>query len=148
MANRLRLRITGIEELRHAVKAYGNRLVASAIDSVTEATTDTVEQSRALASVKTGKMRDSIKGTVKTDGYSITGTVRVTATADGVPYPALIEFGTSRIAKKPFLVPTAIRNRRILNQKLSASVVHYAPDGLGTPKIIGEGPATPEITIE
>jgi hypothetical protein len=99
---------------------------------------------RYLAPVKTGTLRDSITGTVRTDGYSITGTVRATAS----PRAHLVEFGSARITKKPFLVPAAIRNRKRLNQDLVAAVVRRAPDGLGTPKISGEGPGTPGIGID
>jgi HK97 gp10 family phage protein len=141
--NRLRLRITGIDELRHAMKAYGANLVAGAVEDVTEAVEDTIIKAKYLAPEKTGNLRASIKGSVKSDGYSVTGVVRATA-----PHAHLIEFGTARIKKKPFLVPTAIRNRKRLNDALRARVVRTAPDGLGTPRITGEGPATPGISID
>jgi hypothetical protein len=110
VANRLRLRLTGFDELRHAVKAYGKHVVADAVDAVSDAVEDTV------------------------------------ATAS--PRAHLVEFGSARITKKPFLVPAAIRNRKRLNQDLVAAVVRRAPDGLGTPKISGEGPGTPGIGID
>lgn len=143
MGNRLRLRVTGIKELQHAVKAYGQRLVSAAVDAVTDAVEDTAIKARYLAPVKTGKLRDSIKASVSTDGYSVKGTVRAAA-----PHAHLIEFGTQRVKKKPFLVPAAIRNRKRLNEALRASVVQLSPDGLGTPRITGEGPATPRVTID
>jgi hypothetical protein len=148
MANRLRLRITGIEELRHAVKAYGSKLVSGAVADVTDAVEDTVIKAQYLARFKTGKMRNSIKGAVKTDGYSVRGTVSVTATADGFPYPALQEFGSARVSKKPFLVPTAIRNRRRLNAALRSRVIETAPAALGKPRITGEGPGMPGVFID
>jgi HK97 gp10 family phage protein len=143
VANRLRLRLTGFDELRHAVKAYGKHVVSDAVDAVSDAVEDTVAMARYQAPFKSGKLRDSISGTVRTDGYSITGTARATA-----PHAHLIEFGTARITKKPFLVPAAVRNRKRLNQDLVAAVVRRAPDGLGTPKISGEGPGTPGIGID
>lgn len=143
MGNRIRLRITGLSELRHAVKAYGEQLVASAVDAVKDAVEDTVIKARYLAPVKSGTLRDSIKGGVSTDGYSVRGTVRATA-----PHAHLIEFGTQRIAKKPFLVPPAVQNRRRLNSALAANVRRLSPDGLGAPRISGEGPGTPGIGID
>ena len=143
MANRLRLRITGLDELRHAAKAYGQHVVSDAVVAVSDAVEDTVAKAKFLAPVKSGKLRDSIIGSVKTDGYSVTGTARVTA-----PHAHLIEFGTTRIKKKPFFVAGAIANRKRLNQDLVKSVTKHAPDGFGTPKVSGEGPGTPGIGID
>ena len=143
MANRARLRITGIDELRHAVKAYGSALVAASVNAVTEAVAATVTAAQAAAPVKTGALRDSIVGAVQTDGYSVRGTVRATA-----PHAHLIEFGTQRVQKKPFLIPAAIRQRRRLNAELASAVTRLAPEGLGTPRITGEGPGTPGVSID
>lgn len=151
MSNRVRLRITGLQELRHAVKAYGDALVRESVAAVEDAVDDTVLMARHLAPVGTysarsgrvgGTLRDSIRGTVKTDGYAVRGTVRAHA-----PHAHLIEFGTQRIKRKPFLIPPAIRNRKRLNAALRAAVLRHAPDGLGRPRITGEGPATPVIGI-
>jgi HK97 gp10 family phage protein len=143
MANRVRLRITGLDELRHAVKAYGQQLVASSVDAVTDAVEDTVIKARYLAPVKTGELRDSIKGSVATDGYSVRGTARATA-----KHAAIIEFGTQRVAKKPFFLAPAIANRQRLNRALGAAVRRLSPDGLGTPRITGEGASTPGVGID
>lgn len=143
MANRVRLRITGISELRHAIKAYGDRLVSASVAAVAAAVKDTVADARAAAPVKTGRLRDSITGTVQTDGYSVRGTVRAKA-----PHAHLIEFGTQRVAKKPFLVPAAVRHRRQMNEALASAVRTHAPDALGTPRMSGEGPGTPRVSID
>lgn len=150
MSNRLRLRITGLQELRHAIKAYGEAVVRDAVEAVTDAVDDTAMKAKYLARKKSGRMQASVTGRVSTDGYRVRGTVRVTATSpdDSYPYPVLQEFGSARIAKAPFLVPPAIRNRRRLNRELRASVVTRAPEALGTPTIVGDGPATPRMGID
>jgi hypothetical protein len=151
--NTLRLKITGVDELRHAVKRYGGAVVCGAADAVAETVEATIAEARAAAPVgvypagwtdrQPGRLRDSIRGTVRTDGYSITGRVRV-----GVPYAATIEYGSERSKKVPFLSPAAIANRRKLNGKLRKVVIEHAPEGLGTPRITGEGPATPVMGID
>jgi hypothetical protein len=147
MANRARLRITGISELRHAVKAYGAQLVASSVEAVRDAVEDTVLKARFLAREKSGKLRASLTGKVSTDGYRVRGTVQATATDDeGYPYPVLLEFGSQRITKRPFLVAPAIRNRQRMNRALRAAVLEHAPAALGTPRITGEGPGTPGVS--
>ena len=143
MSNRLRLRIAGLDELRHAVKAYGQKLVSSSVDAVSDVVAATEAQAQAAAPFKSGKLRRSIKGSIKTDGYSIRGTVRATA-----PHAHLIEFGTQRIAKKPFLVPAAIANRRKLTERIRSNIVKHAPEGLGTPRLTGDGPSTPGMGID
>lgn len=141
MANRARLRITGLDELRHAIKAYGQALVNASVEAVGDAVAGTVSDAKAAAPVKSGRLRDSIAGAVTTDGYSVTGTVRATA-----PHAHLVEFGTQRITKRPFLVPAAIRQRKRLNQALATAVRTHAPEALGTPQITGEGPGTPRVS--
>jgi hypothetical protein len=143
VANRLRLRITGLSELRHAVKAYGQALVSASVDAVQDAVEDTVAQARSLAPVKTGELRDSITGSVATDGYSVRGTARATA-----KHASIIEFGTQRVAKKPYLLAPAIANRKRLNRELSDAGRRLSPDGLGTPRISGEGPSTPGVSVD
>lgn len=140
MGNRLNLRLSGVSELRHAITAYGARLVQASVDAVTDATEDTVLKARYLAPVKTGELQRSITGRVTTDGYSVTGTVRAAA-----KHARVVEFGTQRTQKKPFLLAPAIQNRRRLTRTLQSAVVTHAPDGLGTPTVTGEGPVTPGI---
>ena len=140
MANRLRLKISGVDELRHAVKRYGGAIVSGAADAVAETVEATIAEARAAAPVITGELRDSLRGTVRTDGYSITGRVRSAA-----KYAHVVEYGSERSEKKPFLAPAAIANRRKLNGKLRKVVTDNAPAELGTPRITGEGPATPRM---
>ena len=142
MANRLGLRMTGLSELRHAVTAYGQAVVSDAQGAVTDAVEATVAQARAAAPVLTGALQRSITGTLKHDGYSLRGIVRAAA-----PHAHLLEFGTERVRKRPFLIPSAILNRRLLNARLTSSVQRRSPDGLGTPRLTGEGASTPGITV-
>jgi HK97 gp10 family phage protein len=143
MGNRARLRFTGLTELRHAVKSYGQNLVDASVAAVKDAVESTATQARATAPVDTGALRDSIRGSVSTDGYSVKGTVRASAR-----HATFVEFGTEDTPKHPFLSPAAIGNQRRLNQALKAAVLAHSPDGLGTPRITGEGPATPRVLIE
>jgi len=149
MAGRRRaeLKLSGVEDLRGACRQYGAALVAAAIRAV-EDTVNTVEaRARAAAPVgrypatwskrKPGRLRDSIKGTVTTDGYIVIGRVRA-----GAHYAGIVEFGSERVAPHPYLQPAAIAERRKLNARLAALVVELAPEGLGQPQITGEGPAT------
>jgi len=141
--NRLRLRITGVDELRHAVKRYGGAVVGGAADAVAETVEATIAEAKAAAPVVTGELRDSLRGTVRTDGYSITGRVR-----SATKYAHVVEYGSERSKKRPFLAPAAIANRRKLNAKLRKVVIDNAPPDLGTPRITGEGPATPNMGID
>lgn len=152
MSNRVRLRITGLDELRQAIRAYGAQLVEASVDAVSDAVEDTVLKARFLAPVGTypagakrkgGRLRESIRGSVRADVYGARGTVRATA-----PHAGLIEFGTVKMKAKPFLVPTAIRNRRRMNAALAKAVQDLAPDGLGRPTLTGEGPAMPRLGLD
>jgi HK97 gp10 family phage protein len=135
--------MTGLKELRHAVKAYGQNLVAEAVDAVTDATEDTAIHARYLAEVDTGKLRDSITASVTTDGYAVWGVVNARAR-----HASFVEGGTEDTPKKPFLAPPAIRNQKRLQQRLKEQVVKLAPDGLGSPRIVGETPATPRVWFD
>lgn len=143
MANRVRLRFSGLNELRRAIHLYGEAVVRAAVDEVTDAVEDTVLKARFLAPVDDGDLRDSIRGSVKVDAHGAVGVVRATAR-----HAHLVEFGTARIAKRPHLVPAAIGNRRRMNERLARVIEDKAPEGLGTPRLSGEGPATPGIAIE
>lgn len=156
MANRVRVRVTGLKELRRAMQLYGQRLVQASLEAVTDATEDTVIKARFLAPVgayppgattragnprRPGTLRDSIRGSVTATPYGARGTVRATA-----PHAHLVEFGTVRADAKPFLVPAAIGNRRRLNRQLTQAVRTHAPEALGRPRITGEGPSLPELS--
>jgi len=143
MPNRLRLKITGVDELRHAITRYGAALVSEAGDAVAAAVEDTIREARAAVPVVTGELQRSIRGTVRTDGYAITGRVRA-----GAEYAHVVEFGSERATAKPYLMAAAIANRRELNARLRANVIANAPEGLGTPRITGEGPSTPQAGID
>jgi HK97 gp10 family phage protein len=140
VANRVRLRLSGFAELRHAIKAYGTQVANAAVSDMTDTVAATEAEAKASAPVKTGTLRNSIKGSVSTDGYAVKGTVRATA-----KYAQHVEFGTEHADKQPFLLPAAVRNRKRLNQKLAKTVTRLAPDGLGTPRILGDGPGTPRV---
>lgn len=151
MANRVRLRITGLAELRQAVADYGERLVQASVDAVTAATEATVRDARAAAPVgvyppsarrQGGALRDSIEGTVSTTAYGARGVVRARA-----PHAHLIEFGTVRAAATPFLVPAAITARRTMQRALAQAVQDEAPEGLGRPRVTGATDGTPGVVI-
>lgn len=143
MGNRARLRITGINELRRAVKEYGEALVSAAQAAANDAMDNTIAEARAAAPVETGALRDSIVGTLTLSAHSARGTVKAKA-----PHAHLIELGTQRIKPHPFLVPAAIRNRRKMTEALAAAQRTLAPDGLGTPRITGAGPAMPGVSVD
>lgn len=143
MANRAKLRVTGLDELRRAIHLYGEALVRTAVEEVTDATEDTAIKAAFFAPVHDGDLRASYRATVKVDAHGATGTVRST-----LAYSHLIEFGSARITKRtPHLVPSAIRNRQRLNARLAQAIQQRAPDGLGRPAVRGDGPSTPTITL-
>jgi HK97 gp10 family phage protein len=151
MANRIRLRITGLQELQRAVQAYGDRLVQASVQAVTDAVTETVTEARAAAPVgqypptskkKAGTLRDSIVGEVTADAYGASGRVRATA-----PHAHLLEFGTQRMDAQPFFVAPAIAARRRLTTSLARTVQTAAPEGLGRPRVTGDTGGVPSVEI-
>lgn len=142
MANRIRLRITGLQELQRAVQAYGDRLVQASVQAVTDAVTETVTEARAAAPVETGTLRDSVVGEVTADAYGASGRVRATA-----PHAHLLEFGTQRMAAQPFFVAPAIAARRRLTTSLARTVQTAAPEGLGRPRVTGDTGGVPSVEI-
>ena len=144
MANRAKLRVTGLDELRRAIHLYGERLVRTAVEEVTDAAEDTAIKAAFFAPVDDGDLRASYRASVKIDAHGATGTTRST-----LAYSHLIEFGSARIVNRtPHLVPSAIRNRRRLNERLARAIQQYAPEGLGQPAVHGDGPATPLVAID
>jgi len=152
--NRVQLKIKGLDDLRHAVRQYGAALVDGVVEAVRVAVDDTVTSAKAAAPVgrypatwnrkrAPGHLRDSIDGRISTSGYAVTGRVRARA-----GYAHLIEFGSERIDAHPFLTPAAIREQRELNARLRRVVIEKAPPGLGKPRVRGEGPGTPKVSIE
>lgn len=72
-------------------------------EAVKEATSSTIEEvvraAKELAPVDTGKLKDSIKGSVSAGGHF--GTVKVSSKT--VPYSWLVHFGTVKMPGRPFL---------------------------------------------
>jgi HK97 gp10 family phage protein len=143
MANTLRFRWTGLRELQHAIKAYGPAVVRAAQEDVETTVSNVVERARAAAPVETGALRDSIKGSVRTDGYTIRGTVRV-----GVEYAGPVEFGTEDTPKQPHLVPASVAERKDMQARLLQSIADASPSSLGTPGFSSHDSPLPGIGIE
>lgn len=65
---------------------------------------------KSFAPVHEGKMRDSISYETRLIAGGAEGEVGPTATRDGFPYPAAVEYGTSKMAPQAFAVPAADRH--------------------------------------
>ena len=141
--NTARLRFTGLKEMHHLLRTYGQDLVKAAYADVSETTRRTAERTAAAAPVESGDLVNSIKATVRTDGYTIRGKVRV-----GVKYAAHLEFGTEHIDKHPHLVPAAVDERKQMQARLISTVVDTAPAGLGKPRVTGHDAGLPAIGID
>lgn len=147
MANAIRLRITGMVELRDAIRLYGLRVVKATFDAARTAVTEATREAQAAAPRgKTGTLRIALASRVTSDGYAVRGTMytRQTKAADAF-YASFVEFGTRRSGARPFFVPAAQAARKRLNDALATAVVQHAPAGLGRPRITGEGPRMPAM---
>lgn len=139
--NTVRLKVTGVQELVAAARAYGQAVITDARAAVDAAVMGTARDAQAAAPVETGELRDSIGGSVTIDPYGAVGEVRARAY-----YASFVEFGTEDTPKHPFFIAAAIRHRRNLTRAQIASVQRRAPDGLGRPRITGDGPGLPDLS--
>jgi len=62
--------------------------------------------------VRTGNLRDAIKKDVKVQFHKVVGTIWVDQKQ--APYAGFIEYGTSKMAKRPFFRPAMDLNRKIV----------------------------------
>jgi len=142
MANSARLKFN-LDDLRQTIKLYGARVTRDALREVQATVERAAARTGAAAPEDTGALKGSIKASVRTDGYTIRGTVRV-----GVPYAAHVEFGTEHVNKQPHLVPASVSERKTMQARLARVIVEAAPRDLGTPAIVGNESPLPEIEID
>jgi len=67
--------------------------------------------------VDTGRLRASITHRVETEGEEIAGYV-----GTNVEYATDLEFGTSKMAERPFMIPAVERNKEWIKEKLKQVV--------------------------
>ena len=143
MGNRATFKVTGFKNLRHLVHQYGQDVTEAALADVSETVFTCAQRTRAAAPVADGELQNSITATVRTDGYTIKGKVRVKA-----KYASFLEFGTEEVNKHPHLVPAAIAKRKEMQRRIARTLVAQAPRELGKPSIKGRDSSLPPIHIE
>ena len=141
----MRLKITGLDELRDAIAVYGERLVSEGAAAVEEAVRGTIADARNAAPVGNypanwkrkpgGYLKSRIGGEVKADRYGVIGRAWVRAY-----YAGVLEFGSKRIKARPFFIPYAVARRRAMNARIRRAVVDAAPRELA-PSVTGEAGA-------
>ena len=66
--------------------------------------------------VDTGALRRSISEKVESDAYSVSA--EIGSTLSNPPYPVYLEYGTTRMAPRPWLAPAVKARESELNEKL------------------------------
>lgn len=114
------IRLTGTKEIAKKLKAMDANLRKKAVDpSLRAGIKEFVEEAKAQAPVKTGKLRDSIKA--RKDGRSSTrgSTMYIAGVVKAAFYWIFIEYGTSRISAKPFMRPAwEASNKRAIDKTI------------------------------
>ena len=100
----IKLKITNLPEFQRNLQELGKRLENAARDVVEEAGAAILENAKARAPTKTGKLKESIVLETEEDGLSVT----IKATA---PYAKAVEFGTLRQPAQPFMFPALEEER-------------------------------------
>ncbi len=85
-----------------------------AAEAVESAARLVVRAARELCPVDTGALRESIDA--ESDGMSAV----ITA---GAEYAAYVEFGTSKSAAQPYLVPALLQNKEALAEKIAETLL-------------------------
>ena len=82
-----------------------------------------VEEAKSLVPVRTGLLRDSVEGTVDEEALMIT----FTADTD---YAVFVEYGTSHMRAKPFLIPPARLAESDLDRDIEDAIVSHLDGNL------------------
>lgn len=80
---------------------------------------DTMKQ---LAPRDEGELINSISFATKRTGWGAEAEIGPTATRDGFPYPRAVEFGTSKMAPRPFAAPAADAHADDFEKAIAAEV--------------------------
>ena len=90
-------------------------LPANATAAAQKTAESIAEMARALAPVKSGRLRDSIIVETEADGATV---------STDVPYSVFQEFGTSHVPAHPFMTPAAEAERSNFIDNVAAVIIH------------------------
>lgn len=76
----------------------------------------------------TGNLRNSIRYEVEVDGSEITGIIGTTQ--KDPPYGSYLEYGTSKMAPRPWLKPAMEKNKEFIKKNLAQAVIKGLKGGM------------------
>jgi len=108
-------KITGIPELKAALAKLPRSVDTAAASSAARSAAAIQARAKALVSKRSGATEKAIVVKTATKGQKISASVTIEASPelvkDGVFYPAVLEFGSSKRAAVPFLRPALEQKR-------------------------------------
>jgi len=129
MKTELNLELLGADRLTARLSRASERLDRNMVEGLNEAADQIVQDAKAVVPVDTGSLQRSIRkqhhvseGHVHSIGVTAGGYVTNFKTGRKVDYAVHVEYGTSRVAAKPFLRPALERNRPLLRGVLKDRV--------------------------
>ncbi|MDT8901167.1 HK97-gp10 family putative phage morphogenesis protein [Anaeroselena agilis] len=114
------VKVEGFSDLLRNIKAFGSAAEAGAVAAMATVTGEIAEYAQANHSFqnRTGNLEASIHPLpVEKEGEQIVGAVKA-----GMEYAAHVEFGTSRSAPYPYLVPAVEANKQNLLDTTAAAL--------------------------
>lgn len=106
------VKVTGFDKLLAKLDRIPKASEGKVRDQVKRSTINVQREARRNAPVDTGRLRSSIRFKVSDEGF--TGQV-----FSDVEYAAFVEFGTSRIGSRPFLVPAWEDERKVFIEAIA-----------------------------
>ncbi|MGH7239178.1 MAG: HK97-gp10 family putative phage morphogenesis protein [Candidatus Saccharimonadales bacterium] len=107
---------------RAQAKAHGSKVSLPDPSYKRRGYTDSKDVTFSMAGVpvKTGRLQGSIKQSVTRTKNGWQGRVETS----GVPYAKFMEFGTSKVAARPFMRPAVFLNKAAIKKQFDATVTH------------------------
>lgn len=111
------VRLRGAQAFDASLKRYGRAVTRRVAQAVAAHALAVDRTAKHLAPVDTGFLRRNIRADVAAVLTDLRATV-----VSGASYSSFVEFGTSRMAARPFLFPAAESERRAFYASLRAAV--------------------------
>lgn len=102
--------LTGINDIVVEFSAESTLAPGRAHAVVSKTSKKVKETMKSIAPRDTGEMEDSIGYSTRMHGGGAEGEIGPTATRDGFPYPAAVEWGTSKMPPQAFAGPSLDRH--------------------------------------
>ena len=112
-------KVKGVDETIKRMKKFANDVQKAIIDGMDESTRIVLRTAREIVPVDTGKLQSSMRRKITRKRVWFTGTVGAYT-----KYAYYVEFGTSKMAAKPYLWPSVTRNRDYIFQLLGRHLEH------------------------